>query len=94
MWDERIIAEVAARIAARILVIIQNAISAGAVGKSGARINPKVLTVKQAAQYIGRTERAVQHLIFNHELPVIRAGRRVHLLREDLDTWILHNRCS
>lgn len=59
---------------------------------SGPRIQPALLTVKQAAVYIGRSEQAVQHLIFQRELPVVRAGRRVHLDRRDLDRWIENNK--
>jgi excisionase family DNA binding protein len=44
--------------------------------------------VKQAAVYLGRTEQAVQHLIFQKDLPVVRVGRRVHLDRRDLDGFI------
>jgi excisionase family DNA binding protein len=55
-------------------------------------IQPALLDVKQAAVYLGRTEQAVQHLIFDKELPVVRVGRRVHLHRPDLDRWIEKNK--
>jgi excisionase family DNA binding protein len=55
-------------------------------------VQPALLTVKQAALYIGRSEQAVQHLIFQKELPVVRNGRRVHLDRRDLDGWIENNK--
>jgi excisionase family DNA binding protein len=48
--------------------------------------------VKEAADYIGRTEQAVQHLIHKRELIVVRQGRRVHLDRADLDQWIDANK--
>jgi excisionase family DNA binding protein len=51
-------------------------------------IQPVLLTVKQAAVYLGRSEQSVQHLIFQRDLPVVRVGRRVHLDRRDLDAWI------
>jgi len=56
------------------------------------RVQPVLLNVKDAAVYIGRSEQAVQHLIFQMELPVVRIGRRVHLDRRDLDTWIEKNK--
>lgn len=56
------------------------------------RIQPALLNVKDAAIYLGRTEQAVQHLIFQKELPVVRVGRRVHLDRRDLDAWIEKNK--
>lgn len=55
-------------------------------------VKPVLLTVKQAAVYLGRSEQSVQHLIFQKELPVVRIGRRVHLDRRDLDTWIEKNK--
>ena len=54
-------------------------------------IQPALLDVKQAAAYLGRSEQAVQHLIFEKRIPVVRDGRRVHLRRVDLDTWIDQN---
>lgn len=56
------------------------------------RVQPALLNVKEAAVYLGRSEQAVQHLIFEKELPVVRVGRRVHLDRRDLDSWIEKNK--
>jgi excisionase family DNA binding protein len=56
------------------------------------RVQPALLNVKDAAVYLGRSEQSVQHLIFQKELPVVRAGRRVHLDRRDLDAWIEKNK--
>jgi excisionase family DNA binding protein len=55
-------------------------------------VQPVLLSVKDAAIYLGRSEQAIQHLIFSHELPVVRVGRRVHLDRRDLDLWIEKNK--
>ena len=55
-------------------------------------VQPALLTVKQAAVYLGRSEQSIQHLIFNRELPVVRSGRRVHLHKRDLDAWIEKNK--
>ena len=49
---------------------------------------PALLTVKEAAVYLGRSEQAIQHLILQKLLPVVRVGRRVHLDRRDLDAFI------
>jgi excisionase family DNA binding protein len=59
---------------------------------SGGHVEPALLDVKQAAVYLGRTEQSVQHLIFQRDIPVVRAGRRVHLHRADLDAWIEKNK--
>lgn len=56
------------------------------------RVQPALLNVKEAAVYLGRSEQAVQHLIFEKQLPVVRVGRRVHLDRRDLDCWIEKNK--
>ena len=53
---------------------------------------PRLLTVKQAAEYIARSEQAVRHLIFQRDLPVVRHGRCVRLDRKDLDQWIDQNK--
>jgi excisionase family DNA binding protein len=58
----------------------------------GSSVQPALLDVKQAAVYLGRSEQSVQHLIFQKDLPVVRAGRRVHLHRADLDAWIEKNK--
>ncbi|HEY1757664.1 MAG TPA: helix-turn-helix domain-containing protein [Bryobacteraceae bacterium] len=55
-------------------------------------VQPVLLTVKQAAVYLGRSEQSVQHLVFQKDLPVVRVGRRVHLDRRDLDGWIEKNK--
>jgi excisionase family DNA binding protein len=52
----------------------------------------RLLTVQQAGEYIGRSESAVRHLIFDRDLPVVRAGRCVRIDRRDLDTWIENNK--
>ena len=59
-------------------------------GKS--KVWPRLLTVEEAAAYIGRTEAAVRQLIHKGELIVVRRGRRVHLDRADLDRWIEANK--
>lgn len=59
---------------------------------SAPSIQPLLLSVKEAAIYLGRSEQSIQHLIFERELPVVRVGRRVHLDRRDLDVWIEKNK--
>jgi excisionase family DNA binding protein len=54
----------------------------------GAGIRPRLLTVEQAANYLGRTKEAVQHIIAADKLPVVRTDRRVFLDVRDLDRWI------
>jgi excisionase family DNA binding protein len=57
-----------------------------------ARLNqsqePRLLTVDDAAAYIGRTPKALRHMIASGTVPAVREGSRVHLDRADLDRWI------
>jgi excisionase family DNA binding protein len=75
--------EVAAKVKSEIAAHVQHL---------AVRVQPALLNVKEAAIYLGRSEQSVQHLIFEKELPVVRVGRRVHLDRRDLDTWIEKNK--
>ena len=83
MFDERFVTALAVEIAARINPQIQR--------RNGGTLN-RLLSVKEAAAYIGRTEQALQHLIHKREIVVVRKGRRVHLDRADLDRWIEANK--
>jgi len=82
MFDERFVTALATEIAARITPQLQR--------RNGA--TNRLLSVKEAAAYIGRTEQALQHLIHKREIVVVRKGRRVHLDRNDLDRWIEANK--
>lgn len=83
MFDDRFVTALATEIVARINPQIQR--------RNGPMPN-RLLTVKEAAAYIGRTEQALQHLIHRREITVVRKGRRVHLDRSDLDRWIETNK--
>jgi hypothetical protein len=56
-----------------------------------ARIEPRLLTVDQAAAYIGRTRKGVEHLIAENAFAVVRYKDRVHVDRKVLDAWITRN---
>jgi excisionase family DNA binding protein len=56
--------------------------------RGGVSVRPRLLTAKQAAAYLGRTEEAVQHLIASGKVPTVRTDRRVFLDVRDLDRWI------
>jgi excisionase family DNA binding protein len=53
---------------------------------------PRLLTVDQAASYLGRSKASVQHMISAGRLPIVRADRRVFLDVRDLDAWIEQNK--
>ncbi|MEO8595858.1 MAG: helix-turn-helix domain-containing protein [Candidatus Solibacter sp.] len=48
----------------------------------------RLLTVEEAAHYLGRTKEALQHMIAAGKLPTVKADRRVFLDIKDLDLWI------
>lgn len=52
----------------------------------------RLLTVAQAAEYLGRSKPAVHRLIASKRLPVVRADRRLFLDRQDLDAFISRNK--
>jgi excisionase family DNA binding protein len=56
------------------------------------RLYPRLLTIDQAAIYVGRTREALQHLASSGKIPTVRADRRVFLDRLDLDKWIDENK--
>jgi excisionase family DNA binding protein len=58
---------------------------------SSPSIQPRLLSVEQAATYIGRSKAAVQHMIATKRLPVVRDGHRVFLDIRELDRWIEAN---
>jgi excisionase family DNA binding protein len=57
-------------------------------------IVPRLMSIPQAAEYLGRTVDAVENMIRNGKLPTVRGDRRVQLDREDLDRWIEANKCK
>jgi excisionase family DNA binding protein len=52
------------------------------------RLYPRLLTIDQAAIYVGRTREATQHLAASGKIPTVRTDRRVFIDRLDLDRWI------
>jgi len=49
---------------------------------------PRLLNAKKAAEYLGRTESAVRHLIHKKILPVVRFDRAIRIDVRDLDRLI------
>ena len=84
---ETLVQAIAEQVAAKVKIEL-----AAHVSNSVRQVQPALLNVKEAAVYLGRSEQAVQHLIFDKQVPVVRAGRRVHIDRKDLDNWIEQNK--
>jgi len=62
----------------------------GDIGNGGSPpvVKPRLLTVEQAATYLGRTKEAIQHMVASGKLPTVRSDRRVFVDVLDLDRWI------
>jgi len=54
----------------------------------GVGVKPRLLTVEQAAAYLGRTEEAMQHMIASSKIPTVRIDRRVFIDVRDLERLI------
>ncbi len=81
MFDEKFIAALAPAVAAR----MQNGTA------HAATVTPRLLSIDQAATYLGRSKTSVQHLVAQRRIPVVREGRRVFLDVRELDSWITSN---
>jgi excisionase family DNA binding protein len=76
----------AAQIAAQVKAIVVEQLEAAP------RIPQILFTVSEAAIYLGRTRKAVEHVIADKKLPIVRDGRKIQLHRTDLDRWIDQNK--
>ena len=70
---------------------VASKIRSGVGSRVDGKIQPRLLTVKQAAEYLGRTKAAVQHMVAARRVPVVRDGRRIFLDVQELDRWIEQN---
>ena len=61
---------------------------ASRLAPDGIGLCPRLLTIDQAAVYVGRSREATQHLVASGKLPTVRTDRRVFIDRQDLDRWI------
>ena len=61
-------------------------------GDGAAAVKPRLLTIEQAAVYLGRTKEAIQHLIAERRIQVVRSDRRVFVDVRDLERWIEENK--
>lgn len=51
-------------------------------------IKKRLLTIKEASVYLGRSIPSVRELVWAGRLPIVREGRRIHLDIYDLERWI------
>jgi excisionase family DNA binding protein len=55
---------------------------------TGGPMRQRLLTVKQAAEVLGRSVPAVQHIISSGGIRVVKSDRRTFIDIRDLDAWI------
>ena len=55
---------------------------------TGTTAPPQLLTIEQAAEYLGTGERFVRRLIAQRRIPFVKLGRHVRLERSTLDAFI------
>jgi excisionase family DNA binding protein len=71
----------AEKLAPRLLVLLdKDGVAAG--------VRPRLLTVEQAAVYLGRSKKAVEHMIANGKIPRVRFDQRVFVDVRDLEQLI------
>lgn len=51
-------------------------------------LKKRLLTIKEAGDYLGRSVWSVRELIWAGSLPCVKVGKRIHLDIFDLDRWI------
>ncbi len=52
----------------------------------------RLYSIKESAEYMGRTPWAIRHLVWNGVLPSVQIGRRVQIDIRDMDTLIERNK--
>lgn len=77
---DSLIAAFAKRVAAQV--------KAELAGESTGAVKARLLTVEQAATYMGRTEEAMQHMVASGKVPTVRIDRRVFVDVHDLECLI------
>ena len=67
---------------------LADAIAARVLARLHNSEQPRLLCVNDAAVYIGRTPKALRHMIADGTIRAVREGSRIHLDRADLDRWV------
>lgn len=51
----------------------------------------RLLDIPQLAEYLGKKERSVKHLVETNQIPVTRLGRRVYFDVVAIERWLKRN---
>lgn len=60
--------------------------------RGGTSVERRLLSVPAAAEYLGRSEEAVRHLVRTRKIHAVRADGRILIDKRDLDFWIDANK--
>ena len=52
------------------------------------RLQPRLMTISQAAVYTGQSAECLQQLLTSGAIPILCTGKQVLVDRQDLDGWI------
>jgi excisionase family DNA binding protein len=53
---------------------------------------PRLLALKDAAGYLGRTARGMRELYWAGKIPIVRDGKKIYFDRQDLDSYVQKNK--
>ena len=59
---------------------------------ASAAMDRRLRSVEEAAEYIGLCKRVVWDMIANHQLPIVKHGKRTLIDTRDLDEWVERNK--
>ena len=82
MFDPKTLDQLAQALVARMIPPLQTA------PPSGSKVAPRLLTVKQTAEYLGRSVSAIYKLRARREIACVIHGRNLRFDRIELDRWI------
>lgn len=71
--------------------VVKKLVERGLVMTGTNQTRQKMLDIKQAAEYMSRSASSVRHMVLGGQIParvVKRFGKRVFLMREELDKWL------
>ncbi len=57
-------------------------------------LKKRLYSIRESAEYLGRSVWSVRELIYSGRLPCVKVGRRIHLDIIDLDKWIERNKVT
>ena len=57
-------------------------------------LRKRLFTIKEAAEYLGRSVYSMRSLIWAGKLPIVRQDKKIWICIHDLDAWIERNKIT